>query len=218
MSATLTLYKQIPEVRKQEYLDTGWEIESVNERRVVVKYVKETNGSYNRSEPIEHSVPYLIQRGKIVRPLGEQKGVSISRAVDMDYMGSAEFEFGALPLSLRMIQAQFPMYKMHRIENFKVVEDGKDRFLRVFANFDTEDQLADYVKWLTQLETGGLRLKERSNFALSDRGPAFPKREKNDYSFTDFWWDINNNVFFSFDKNFMNRLPEIMKNTFEVMG
>lgn len=40
--------------------------------------------------------PYLIQRGKIVKPLAEHD-TRLSKAVNLDYMGSSEFEFGALP-------------------------------------------------------------------------------------------------------------------------
>jgi hypothetical protein len=46
--------------------------------------------------------PYLIQRGEIKRPLVEGR---LSEAVNLDYMGSAEFEFGALPKSLRALQS-----------------------------------------------------------------------------------------------------------------
>lgn len=45
-----------------------------------------------------YHTPYLVQRGKIRHPLVEGR---FSDAVNLDYMGSAEFEWGALPKSLR---------------------------------------------------------------------------------------------------------------------
>jgi hypothetical protein len=52
--------------------------------------------------------PYLIQRANIVKPLSpkNQAGkVTLSKSVSFDYMGSSEFEFGALPKSLKRLHA-----------------------------------------------------------------------------------------------------------------
>ncbi len=49
---------------------------------------------------------YLVQRGTINRPLSQYTDVRISEAIDLDYMGSSEFEFGALPKSLRAFEAE----------------------------------------------------------------------------------------------------------------
>ena len=51
---------------------------------------------------------YLIQRGKFNKDgngLTGRDGV-----VDLDYMGSAEFEFGAIPRSFRRIMHDFDSY------------------------------------------------------------------------------------------------------------
>lgn len=51
------------------------------------------------------NLPYLIQRASINTPLAAPSA-RLSQAVNFDYMGSAEFEFGALPRSFRNIEAQ----------------------------------------------------------------------------------------------------------------
>jgi hypothetical protein len=48
-----------------------------------------------------YTSPYLIQRGTILENSG-----ALSDAVRLDYMGRAEFEFGAMPGSLRRMETQ----------------------------------------------------------------------------------------------------------------
>ncbi len=49
------------------------------------------------------SDPYLVQRLKL-NEYSQGKGKGVDAHFTMDYMGSAEFEFGALPASLKIIR------------------------------------------------------------------------------------------------------------------
>jgi hypothetical protein len=143
--------------------------------------------------------PYLIQRATINRPLVKGR---LSEAVDLDYMGSAEFEFGALPRSLRAMQA--------KVDSVKLTVDNRitdnERSLRVLHTFN-ETEFEEYFKFILRMRGDDLRLKECSRFEANRNWAAD----------TDLWWDIENHVFWSFDKIFMNRLGDCLVASWKYM-
>lgn len=143
--------------------------------------------------------PYLIQRASINRhftPLNR-----LSEAVSFDYMGSAEFEFGALPKSFKNMFKNRVNLKLHTVQSIR--ENNKP--LNVYGAF-SNDELKQYVSWLTQIRNNDrtLRLKERARFEAGE-------------THTNFWWDITNDVMFSFDIHFMNALPKYVENSWRYM-
>jgi hypothetical protein len=151
--------------------------------------------------------PYLIQRCKINRPLGEYVGLPVSKAVRFDYMGSAEFEFGAIPKSFREIRANFDQYKITRVPSVTETKDVAVA-LRVFHNM-SDGEFAEYTKWLESARANESNIDTKESVGLDPKG-HYNKD-------VDFWWDIDNNVMFSFDKNFMNRLTEHLQASFAIM-
>jgi hypothetical protein len=147
--------------------------------------------------------PYLIQRGTINWPLVHDR---LSKAVSFDYMGSAEFEFGALPESLREMQKRIDSVSL-TVE--PRIMDGEST-LRVLHTF-TPDEYEEYLGYLLKLREGHIQTKE---------DPRFQK----DHSLRskrlccDFWWDIDNHVMWSFDKNFMKRLPDVLVASWKYMN
>ena len=145
--------------------------------------------------------PYLVQRCEIRRPLVEGR---ISEALGLDYMGSAEFEFGAVPKSLRALQRD--------VDKIKLSVDPRitdnDRSLRVLHAFD-EVEFEQYFKHLQTMRANKLRLKEATRFEAG--------REPSKYSVCDVWWDIENHVFWSFDKIFMNRITDCLVASWKYM-
>lgn len=136
--------------------------------------------------------PYLIQRAEIYHPLREGR---LSEAVDLDYMGAAEFEFGALPKSLRALQARVDSISMTTEPR---IQEG-EKCLRILHTFNS-DEYEEYLGHLLELRADKRRTKETTRFSAN-----YPHGE---YSRTDFWWDIDNHVMWSFDKVFMNRLGD----------
>lgn len=66
-----------------------------------------------------------------------------------------------------------------------------------------------------------LRVKEWTNFETANKAThptklsgKFPLPKSNT---TDFWWDIRNNVFFSYNRPFMERIEFFLKETFTCM-
>jgi hypothetical protein len=147
--------------------------------------------------------PYLIQRGEIKRPLMDES-CRLSEAVSLDYMGSAEYEFGALPASLRAMQAM--AVDLQKTVLKSVAND--DAPLKVIHSMSA-DGFKQYEKHLLALRNGALRTKEVSRFAHD-----YPMGK---YTHTDFWWDIQNSVMWSFDKEFMNRLPAYLASSWRYM-
>ena len=138
--------------------------------------------------------PYLIQRGKIKHPLVEGR---FSEAVDLDYMGSSEFEWGALPKSLRALQSMVDSISM-TVEP-RITDQGGAN-LRVLHTFDGAGY-EEYFAHLLQAREGKLHTKESTWFD-KDHSKRFASLR------CDLWWDIDNHVMWSFDKNFMKRLPD----------
>ena len=174
---------------------------------------------------------YLVQRGKILTATVEENNPEhrLSKVVQLDYMGSAEFEWGALPGSLRRMGEQLNVDGPVTIGG---ILNAKGQSLRLFYGSDAlytprnvsrlrgvyekptlEDQhqlRAEYVEKLHKLHAGeDLRLKEYSGFG---------KDAKHYGQITDLWWDIKNDIVWSFNKNFMNKLPIILKNSLDYMN
>lgn len=142
--------------------------------------------------------PYLIQKGVICKYDADLK---LSAAVRMQYMGSAEYEFGALPKSLREVEKGIKNYKLSRLEG---VNENQDLFL--LSNLSDED-LEKYKNYLINLKKNKIILKEHIGFCDS-------RFKAND----DFWWDINNHLFFSYDEKFMKIVKRNVESSLLVMN
>lgn len=152
------------------------------------------------------SSPLLIQRAKIVKPLADKKA-TLSNSVRFDYMGSAEFEFGALPSSLRHLKANRDDLAIRMLYDVKEGESS----LRVLSVMDEID-FGHYSEYLRELRFEDPPLKEVSYFSIKPK--YFLEKEKQ----ADFWWDIVNHVMWSFDKNYMNRLIGHLHASFDAMS
>ena len=150
---------------------------------------------------------FLVQRAAIKRPLSHYTDTRLSQAVDFDYMGSAEFEFGALPKSFRAIETEADALNLRvvpEIVKATSLERKANKLhitgssLRVVSLL-TDAQWAEYLPYLLEIRQEKRRLKEQARFSPTyDLNPGYSK--------TDFWWDIQNHVMWSFDKNFMSGL------------
>ncbi len=121
----------------------------------------------------------LIQRGKFRKDgtgLTGRDGV-----VDLDYMGSAEFEFGAIPRSFRRIMYDFDKY----IYTPTGIYTKENNELVLFSNQElTNEILEELIKFINN----PYHLKEYSELE------KIPHSSINDTGFkklrTNFWWCI----------------------------
>ena len=149
--------------------------------------------------------PYLVQRCVIKPSIRHDK--KISENLETEYMGSAEFEFGALPKSLRRINEDLNKFHVIQVQDIK---DEQNRPLIVWLKFPFE-QVPTYVEYLKQMREGNIHLKESSAFNVGWK--VF-----NTYSKTDFWWDIDNDVMFSFNPEIMKVLPDSIRVSIKFMN
>jgi hypothetical protein len=101
-------------------------------------------------------LPYYIQRLRASRSPGS-KGVD--GYFECDYMGSAEFEFGALPGSLRVMRSQHP-------ETWKPTKMEVGNHVAWYVGPETLLPVATMV-FTWELEGRPLRLKEPTHIASS---------------------------------------------------
>lgn len=150
--------------------------------------------------------PYLVFRGTIKDLSGIK---SFSESVQLDYMGSSEFEWGA-PTYSRLRMAYYyrhGKYRKHRIDSMK---DTKDNVLRIYHRF-SDEQVVEYAKFLREYINGKIRFKEWTDFDAVSKGTS-----RWDGKF-DFWWDIENDCYFSYNKMAINKMPTMCEETIKRM-
>ncbi len=113
---------------------------------------------------------YLIQRGKF-EDRDYKKG--IDSIIHFEYMGAAEFEWGALPESLEKIRKNISDYVYHDVFVFH-------KKIKVFLKKEQIPFIEEYLKTLAKNE---FHLHEWSDFDTY----IFNKQH---YLKTNFWWDI----------------------------
>jgi hypothetical protein len=148
--------------------------------------------------------PYLVQRATINRPLVEGH---LSAAVALDYMGSAEFEWGALPKSLQALEV---VATSIQVTTEPRISGDNGESLRVLHAF-SPDEYEEYVGHLLALRAGQGRTKESTWFDVGH--PARFKTLR-----CDLWWDIENHAMWTFDKVFSKRLVGVLQASWHVMN
>lgn len=140
---------------------------------------------------------YLLQRGNF-EDRDYKKG--IDSIVSFQYMGSSEFEWGALPESLSRIRDMIDQYI------YMPVPMG-DKTIMVFCKKDRVDEIKPY---LISLANNDMHLKEYSDFN------SYIKPSKYDNCRTNFWWDLENHLMFwvkddKFTKKFKSVINPIIE-------
>lgn len=147
--------------------------------------------------------PYLIQRCTF-RPTTEPDS-KVSTQFLLDYMGSAEFEFGSVPQSIRAIGKAMSRGGMTIHETNIVNRRGQP--LCVFCPNDIQDAL---TQWLSERATASemdcdySRLKESMQFWRWFHGTA-------DRCFVNFWWAIDIHAAWGFDKSSVERFSRAIQ-------
>jgi len=128
---------------------------------------------------IEMKQPYLIQRGTFRKEIGSNPG--LDSIVEFDYMGSAEFEFGALPTSLLRVRVNVDKYVLFNIGFEHVLVTV---LCKVEDCYEVEESIIGLA------EDKYHHLKEFSAFDQFVKQDGYLKDKYN------FWWDIENDYFF----------------------
>ena len=133
--------------------------------------------------------PYLIQRMKLIDHNVENP--SIDKLYSMDYMGSAEFEFGALPKSLKQFTKNHKLLRFHScdLKNFK-----GNHLVLIGLIGDIEE----YEQYIPGLIDRSIRLKEWTNLDNAVSGKIHGHKQYDPKIHPSAWWDIRNHVMMVF--------------------
>jgi len=128
--------------------------------------------------------PYLIQRARFEN---RDFKTGIDSIIKLDYMGSSEFENGAVPKSLKKIRDNKKEYVFIKFNIQK-----KDIII-----YCKESEISDVKKYLLELSRGNHKLKEYCDFKEYINPSKFDLEIQAGYGHkTDFWWDIENHIMF----------------------
>lgn len=132
---------------------------------------------------------WLIQRGAFrdVKTATKFLGGSSEHLIDPDYMGAAEFEWGAIPKAYRRIMGQFDKYKLHVTD---LITTGGVPFCLFCMDNQYEQILSEIKRYLEE----HYRLKEWTNMeAHFSTECAFGSDHHKHQLKTNFWWCIDKN-------------------------
>ena len=146
--------------------------------------------------------PYLIQRC-IIKNRPEKTG--IDSLISLAYMGSAEFEWGAVPKSLQRIRENKNKYIRTQLT---LSHNGYTKNIDVYCKKEDVKDVHDWLQLVAKNEHSRciefLGLDQHfSKSEISRDGLQFRKE--------DFWWDIENDFFFWFTNDtFTKQLLELL--------
>jgi hypothetical protein len=157
--------------------------------------------------------PWLIQRGTF-KKIPDQEIVGLDSLISYDYMGSSEFEWGALPQSLTAICQKWQSYKVNRMDEIQDLNGNYLYFLspEIFEEVSwhegksTIEDLKGIIKNLFT-KRDSYQLKERSNCYEHIHGDVFSGRIPE----TNFWWDVNYHWMMCFGKDIKRLILAIQK-------
>lgn len=138
---------------------------------------------------------HLVQSGnfkKNIDSLNDENINGIDDIIDFHYMGSAEFQWGSLPRSLRRMIINKDYYNIFVFDQYK---DKNGNSLKVYAPslyFDNVKRIVD------RLAINGDGLQE---YCSLHRNFQKDVDEENSYyrNNSNFWWDIENDFFIFFE-------------------
>lgn len=149
---------------------------------------------------------WLIQRGTFKengQALTGPKGV-----VRLDYMGSAEFEFGAIPKAYRRLMYHFSEYDIFPTEIYTPENGSLVLFCREKYASDVIHGIQDFIKTPYSLK----------EFSELEKLPTAKSSDISiDYRRSNFWWCIDNNVngdWMAFLKPHLNLFITVIKNDY----
>jgi len=127
---------------------------------------------------MEFLTPYLIQRGSF-KDIKEEDIVGIDSLIGYDYMGSSEFEFGALSASLKRMTATWSEYEWFPLNE---IQDADGQVLYVLCRTSQKDEVIDVLKVYAQEEPHTLKERVCLCNYIHCRS-EFDMR-------INFWWDV----------------------------
>jgi hypothetical protein len=135
--------------------------------------------------------PFLVQR--LSFKINPPENPSFDNLLQCDYMGSAEFEWGALPKSLKTFTNNFSNIKIDKVEN--IVNDKGLPLIVIGQGDATQEYIKSFVN---DLFNDKLHLKESLYIKSSKHNNTTVVSGIKHLEKIQVWWDIENHVIMSF--------------------
>lgn len=148
---------------------------------------------------------YLVQAMVLKKEFDEKGGVDAN--FQLSYMGSAEYEFGALPKSLRRICGKLPESEVTVVEEIKNPEGVP---LSVFGAGFADDYKNELMELAS--EKGHGKTKRSSYFTNVVSGTGYGSDKEW------FWWDIENDFIFCFGVKNLDKAVMAVQNVAKNKG
>lgn len=150
---------------------------------------------------------YLVQRAAMRENISNSQVVGYDSAFSNDFMGSAEYEFGALAKSLRKITPNLEHYQIFAHKTLKH-PDGRGLFM--FCRPEVKDDLSSILEILatdgSYSSKHGYQLKESAYLDNILKG-----QKSGLLAGINLWWDIENLWFAGLGKPVVVRLELALK-------
>jgi len=145
--------------------------------------------------------PWLIQRWKVKEKW--KNSLKVSEYLKQDYMGSAEFEFGAVPRFLRSFHERLPrlVYTSFKVNRHQLHILTVPEFLTQYHEF-LEAMAKDRY---------AVRLQERIGLQ------GILSNDRSGYEEDDFWTDLVNNVAIALEKEPLMNFKKAIVNSVRFM-
>jgi len=161
------------------------------------------------------SAMYIVQRGtfqKFDLANTHQFITGTDGLIDLDYMGAAEYEFGAVPYSMRHIMDKFEDYSL----NASNIKSFHGLPLYIFCRKDLYESIVKEIQFFIDYnDPHSIAYYQLHEFISLPKHVypyyAEPSHAKFYSSRDDFWWDLKNDFMFFFGdtnrrKAFMNAI------------
>lgn len=163
---------------------------------------------------------WLLQRAKVKvdqnMSSNEVAKIKTGDYVRLDYMGSAEFEFGAIPEFQKKIHTVLP-----KLQNYSVTHKNQ-----TFSFMCLPEEKDEYSDQIIELINDTLFMKERSGFNQREPLEGKNKRNKKTYIYDspnapfsfNVWFDLTNNRVIARSEEILNNLRKTISNSVDFMN
>lgn len=196
-----------------EFIIAGdWDLKGVDKERpgnfLIEKIVpgSDDDRTVYIGDPVE---PKMFIPGTIRRPLRKYAEARFFDSLSLQNIVTDKSAHGVHDSLTRMCHTKFA-YATFKVESLFCTSDKRTFALRLHTRFRGE-QLKQYVEWLLQIRRGERKLSRPSGFTEREIPEGTLPRSP------DLWWDTQNDTLFSFDKNYMARLPQHLDVSFSII-
>lgn len=153
-----------------------------------------------RLEQPRNPLPFDFGGGYKNGGLSDEAMKLIKNIFSFDYMGAAEFEFGALPISLQLIAKNHEKY--NSMEFVAITKQKNKAVVYVLCNKADSSDISHWIKRKAFDEYGEGTTKERVgiNQAINDKECRWKG-----------WLDIDNGFFFFVDKEMFEKTKQLFE-------